>query len=92
MAYGPYPDLGALAAAIADDLCVKPGAPVTATPQRVARAVEDAVRENLRVEEEIEREAEKALAALGGSTAGMDKQRLLVGIRERIAKQRRFVL
>lgn len=92
MAYGRFPDLTALADAIADDLCIKPSAPVTANPRSVAKIAEDAVRENLRVEEEILREAERALSALGGSAAGMDKQKLLVGIRERIAKKRGFVL
>lgn len=92
MAYGRFPDLTALAGAIADDLCIKPGAPVSGNPRTIAKIAEDAVRENLRIEEEILQEAERALAALGGSAAGMDKQKLLVGIRERIAKKKGFVL
>lgn len=92
MAYGRFPDLSALADAIADDLCVKPSAPIAANPRVVAKIAEDSVRENLRAEEEISREAERALAALGGSAAGMDQQKLLSGMRERIAKKRGFVL
>jgi len=92
MAYGRFPDLSALADAMADDLCVKPAAPIAANPRVVAKIAEDSVRENLRAEEEISREAERALAALGGSAAGMDQQKLLGGMRERIAKKRGFVL
>jgi hypothetical protein len=93
MPYGRFPDLAALAEAVADDLCVKPGAPVSGNPRGVAKISEEAVRENLRVEEEILREAEGALAQLvKGSAAGMDQQKLLAGLRERIAKKRGFVL
>jgi len=91
MQYGRFADLAALGDAIADDLCIKPGAPVTGNPRTIAKIVEDSVRENLRIEEEILREAEQALAALGGAASGMDKQKLLVGIRERIAKKKGFV-
>ena len=89
---GQFPDLAALAGAVADDLCVKHDAPVTGNPRVVARIVEEAVRENFRIEEEIEREAERTLSTLAGSSAGMDKQKLLVGLRDRIAKKRGFVL
>jgi len=91
MSFGPHPDLGALAAAIADDLCIKKPAAVSGSPQEVARAVEAAIRDNLRLEEEVKREAERALAQLGSSAAGMDKNKLLHGIRDRIAKQKGFV-
>lgn len=92
MQYGRFADLAALGDAVADDLCLKPGAPVTGNPRVVAKLVEDAVRENFRLEEEVVREAERALVALGGATSGMDKQKLLVGIRERVAKKKGFVL
>ena len=85
-------DLETLAAAIADDLCGLPESPVKGHPQAVARVILDAIRENFRLEEEVNREAERALAALGTSAAGMDKQKLMVGIRERVAKKKGFVL
>ena len=85
-------DLESLAAAIADDLCGLPDAPAKGNPQAVARIVADTIRDNFRAEEEIDREADRALAALGSSAAGMDKVKLLAGLRERIAKKRGFVL
>ena len=60
--------------------------------QAVTRVVVDTLRENFRVEEEINREAEQALGALGRSTAGMDQHKLMAGLRERIAKKKGFVL
>ena len=90
--YGPFPELAALAGAVADDLCVKPDAPVAGNPLTIARIVEQTVRENFRTEEEIEQEVERTLATLGGSAAGMDKHKLIGGLRERIAKKRGFVL
>jgi hypothetical protein len=92
VAYGPFPDLEALAAAIADDLVLKPGSPAKGSTQAAAAIVAEVIRENLRLEEEIEREAQKALAALGSSAAGMDQHKLLSGLRERIAKKKGFVL
>jgi hypothetical protein len=92
MSFGPYPDLKALAAAIANDLCEGSDAPVSGNRAIVAQLVERIIQENFRTEEEIQREAERSLAALGASTAGMDRGKLLAGIRERLAKQRGFVL
>jgi hypothetical protein len=92
MSYGPFRDFDALAAAIAEDLCGLPGAPATGNPQALARVIGDAIRENFRLEEEVEREAQKALSALGSSAAGMDQHKLLAGLRERVAKKRGFVL
>ena len=91
MAYGPFPDLTALATAIAADLCGGTDAPLSANPTIVAQAVERAIHENFRIEDEISSEADQALAKLGASAAGMDRGRLLAGIRERLAKQRGFV-
>jgi hypothetical protein len=92
LSYGPFPDLAALAAAVADDLCVKADAPVAGNSRTIARLVEEAVRENFRTEEEVEREVERTLTTLGGTAAGMDKHKLIAGLRERIAKKRGFVL
>ena len=92
MASGQYSDIEALAAAIADDLCGLPDAPAKGNPQAVARLVAEAIRDNFRIEEEINREADQALAALGRSAAGMDQHKLLGGLRERIAKKRGFAL
>jgi hypothetical protein len=92
VSYGPYRDFDALAAAIADDLCGLPGAPATGNPQALTRVIADAIRENFRLEEEVEREAERALSALGSSASGMDQHKLIAGLRERIAKKKGFVL
>jgi hypothetical protein len=92
MSYGPFADFEAIALAMADDLCGRPDGPAKGNPPVVARLVADVIRENFRIEEEINREAERALAGLGTSTAGMDKQKLVAGLRERIAKKKGFVL
>ena len=41
---------------------------------------------------EREREVERTLVTLGGTAAGMDKHKLISGLRERIAKKHGFVL
>ena len=92
MELGAFPDLESLAAAIAEDLCGGTDPVVTGSANIVAEAVCGAIRENFRIEEEINREADSALRRLGSDAAGMDKGKLLAGIRERLAKQRGFVL
>jgi hypothetical protein len=85
-------EIGRLAASIADALSGSPQGPVEGNPQAVARVVEVAIRTNFRVEEQILQEADRTLAELGASATGMDRGKLLAGIRERIAKKRGFVL
>ncbi len=92
MDYGAFRDLETLAAAIAEDLCADSDAPVAGGSNIVAEAVSGAIRENFRIEEEIDRAANSALRQLGSETSGMDKGKLLAGIRERLARQRGFVL
>jgi hypothetical protein len=65
---------------------------VTGNSDIVAEVVGGAIRENFRIEEEIDRAADSALKQLGSEVFGMDKGKLLAGIRERLAKQRGFVL
>ena len=77
---------------ITDPVTLPPDAPLAGNPRIIARLVEETVRDNFRVEEEIEREVERTLVTLGGTAAGMDKQKLISGLRERIAKKRGFVL
>jgi len=92
MATAAPSDLKKLAAAIAADLCDGPDAPVSANPSIVAQVIERSIQANFRTGDEIEAEAEKALRALGQAATGMDRGKLLAGIRERLAKQRGFVL
>lgn len=92
MDYGALHSLDALAAAIAEDLCKGTDAIVKGGSNIVAEAVSGAIRENFRIEEEIEQAASSALRQLGSETSGMDKGKLLAGIRERLARQRGFVL
>jgi len=92
VALGPFSDLAALAKAIAADLTDGDGSPVLGDPDIVAQAVERGIRANFEAEAEIEREAEQALAGLGSSAVGMDRHKLLAGLRERLAKQKGFVL
>jgi len=92
MASAAHTDLKKLAAAIANDLCDGPDAAVSANPAIVAQVVERGIQVNFRTEEEIYAEADKALRALGQTAADMDRGKLLAGLRERLAKQRGFIL
>ncbi len=85
-------DIASLASTIAAALCRPADTLVRGNEQDVAKIVESALRENFRVEAEIEAAAEQALADLGAAASGMDRGKLLVGLRERIAKKRGFVL
>jgi hypothetical protein len=92
VSFGPYPDLAALAQALAADLCNGAEPPVTGSAAIVAQVLERGIRENFHTEEQILQAADQALRELGPSSAGMDKGKLLAGLRERIAKQRGFTL
>jgi len=85
-------EVSRLATSIADAVAGTPQGPVAGNPQAVARVVEAVIRENFRTEEQVLREADRTLEQLGASATGMDRGKLLAGIRERIAKKRGFVL
>jgi hypothetical protein len=85
-------EIGRLAASIAEALAGTPQGPVGGNPQTVAAVVEAAIRNNFQVEEQILREVDRTLNELGASATGMDRGKLLAGIRDRIAKKRGFVL
>ncbi|MEE8312019.1 MAG: hypothetical protein V3R77_07165 [Candidatus Binatia bacterium] len=92
MEFGAFPDLDSLVAALAEDLCGGADHAVAGNSSIVAEVVGGAIRENFRIEEEINRAADSALRQLGSEVFGMDKGKLLAGIRDRLAKQRGFVL
>ena len=85
-------DLEAVAATVAQALCGGPDAPVKGSPSAVAAAIVGVLQENFRAEAAIDQEVDKQLAALGSTTRGMDTEKLKAGLRERIAKQRKFAL
>ncbi|MFQ5352968.1 MAG: hypothetical protein ACE5D3_07835 [Candidatus Binatia bacterium] len=84
--------LAELAAAIAVELLKASPAIVEGEQRTVAAAIAGAIAQNFATEAEINREAEATLASLRSSVSGMDKDTLLRGIRDRIAKRRGFVL
>jgi len=58
----------------------------------VAKRIFDALRANFQKEAEIVREAERILEENKRQTAGMDQRTLLLKIKEKIARERGFVL
>lgn len=48
--------------------------------------------ESLMAEQALEEEAEKMAAKLGRQTGGMDQRRIILGIKQRLAKERGFSL
>ena len=85
-------DLVRLAASIASSLCAGANASVSGGEAETAEIVREALEANFRAEQAINREAEAALRDLGASASGMDQHKLITGLRERIAKAKRFVL
>ena len=85
-------DLEVVAANVAEALCHGPDAPVKGSPAVVAAAISAVLQENFRAEAAIDQEVEKQLDALGSAARGLDPERLKAGLRERIAKQRKFAL
>ncbi len=81
--------LSVLAEHIAADLC---GASVNGSQSQVVAVIRQAIEANFKTEQAINREAERTFESLGSSTSGMDRGKLVAGIRERIAKSRGFVL
>ncbi len=92
MAYGPYKDLDAVGQAIAADLCAGADAAVGGKAADAAALIAVVIERNFAAEAAIEREVEQQIAKLGAQAAGMDPHKLRAGLRERIAKQKRFVL
>jgi hypothetical protein len=85
-------ELEKIAQAVAGALCDGGDAPVKgplATVSAVALAV---LQDNFRAEAAIDREVDKQLEALGAAARGMDTGKLRAGLRERIAKQKKFPL
>ena len=84
--------LGRLALKTAERLTAGPKAAVTGDLSRLAETVARTVEANFIAEAGIEREARAKLASLGPASAGRDKDKLLVGIRQHLAKEKGFVL
>jgi hypothetical protein len=72
---------------------VQPGfiKPKVAEKQLVAR-VAQLLLANLRAEQAIEEEAERAAQKLGRQALGLDQRELMKGLKARIAKERGFIL
>ena len=62
------------------------------TPAALEKLVYDALRANFLQEAEIEREAERILEENKRQTTGMDQRTLLLKIKEKLARERGFVL
>lgn len=84
--------LSLLAETIAAALCGGSQASVRGSQSQVAAVIREAIEANFKTEQAINREAERTFEALGSSTSGMDRGKLIAGMRERIAKSRGFVL
>jgi len=81
-----------LAVAIATDLCREDPPVVRGEMSKVAAAVANAIAANFAEEARIEREVEETLQAMGRQAADLDPAKLRRGVRERIARQKGFVL
>jgi hypothetical protein len=84
--------LAAISGALAHALCEGGSPSVKGPPGTVAAVALAVLQENFRMEAAIEREADKQLEALGPAARGMDTDKLRAGLRERIAKQKKFPL
>jgi hypothetical protein len=60
--------------------------------QQLAARIAKLVRDNLRAEEDLEREAEQMAEKLGRQALGMDQRKIVDGIKARLAKERGFTL
>jgi hypothetical protein len=67
---------------------VKPKVPDSQLVQRITKVFVD----NLLMEQRIEEEAERMLDRLGRQAQGMDQRKILLGLKERIAKEKGFSL
>ena len=84
--------LARLALKTAERLTAGPKAAVTGDLALLAETVTRTVEANFITEAGIEREARAKLAGLGRASADMDKDKLLAGIRQHLAKEKDFVL
>lgn len=62
------------------------------TPAELEKRVYEALRKNFQQEAEIDREAERILAENRSQTVGMDQRKLLQKIKEKLARERGFIL
>ena len=67
---------------------IKPKVPHKQLVERVAKILID----DLRAEQALEDEAERAAVKLGRQALGMDQNKLIEGIKQRLAKERGFIL
>lgn len=83
-------------ARLADEIVrvlAKPGFIVLqATEKQVAERIRRLILDNLRAEEGLEDEAERMATKLGRQGLGMDQNKLIEGIKQRLAKERGFTL
>jgi len=61
-------------------------------PEALEQRVLDAFLKNMREEDDLVRDAERMLADLSRQSTGMDQRKLLQKIKEKLAKDRGFVL
>ena len=72
---------------------VTPGFIKAKVPQRqLVERVAKILIDDLRAEQALEDEAERAAAKLGRQALGMDQTKLIQGIKARLAKERGFIL
>ena len=81
-----------LAVAIATDLARENPPVVRGEMAKIAAAVANAIAANFAEEARIEREVEEMVKSMGRQAAELDPAKLRRGIRERIDKQKGFVL
>ena len=62
------------------------------SPAQVAKRLLEALKKNFREEAEIDREAERILQENKRQTVGMDQRTLLSKIKQKVARERGFVL
>ncbi len=85
-------EIARLSRTIAGALCLGEPQLADGGAEAVGRVVDETIRANVAEEADINREAEETLASMSRATAGMNRDALLDGIRQRIAKKRGFVL
>ncbi len=78
----------AIVKAIVAQGIVKPKVPESQLVERIVRIFV----ENLLQEQKIEEEAERMLDRLGRQAQGMDQRKILMGLKDRIAKEKGFSL
>lgn len=84
-------EIESIGRSLANDLLTASPPLVKGPANVVSDCIIQAIAANFAAETSIEREAQAALRAMGRQADGMDKDMLLKGIRDRIAKQRGYV-